>query len=349
MKRRIRTLCLYILVFSMLYCTSLWAAPQQTKQADLSGAGATFPAPLYQHWIKQFAESSPGFTISYDEVGSGEGIKRFLAGKVDFGASDTAMSDTEAQGAKHGVQFVPATAGTVVLAYNLPGVDHPLRLSREVYVDIFLGVIKMWNDPRIVALNPESKLPSLNITTVTRADSSGTTWAFSNHLKAISPRWHDAGFTAAKKMNWPGNAMAVNYNEGVANRIRHSWGAIGYVEYGVAKRTGLAMAELENKAGHFVVPSVTSGMAALANNAGELPDNLRMFFPDPIGQDSYPIITYTWLLLPKTNLSPQQGERIKKFVDWCLRDGQKYAEQFDYIPLPEAVSIKARQAVQQVR
>ncbi|NLZ16971.1 MAG: phosphate ABC transporter substrate-binding protein PstS [Desulfobulbaceae bacterium] len=344
---RIRTICLYALVLPMLYCTSLWAAP--TIKADLNGAGATFPAPLYQHWIKQFAATSPGFTISYAEVGSGEGIKRFLAETVDFGASDTAMNDTEAAQARHGVQFIPATAGIVVLAYNLPNVDKPLRLSRKVYVDIFLGNIRKWDDARIAALNPEIKLPDLNITTVVRADSSGTTWTFTNHLQAISPRWKDAGFMAAKKIDWPGNSMSVNYNEGVANRILHSWGAIGYVEYGVASRAGLPMAILENKDGHYVPPSVESGMAALANNAPQLPTNLRLFIPDPAGAGAYPISSYSWLLLHQRYPNPQQGERIKKFVDWCLKEGQKYAVQLGYTPLPQAVSAKAVQALDQVR
>ena len=348
MKRRVRTLYLLTLVCALLGCTSLWAATSKQHKADVAGAGATFPAPLYQHWIKEFDATSPGFTISYDEVGSGEGVKRFLADKVDFGASDSAMTDTEAAQATYGVQFIPVTAGMVVLAYNLPDIITPLRLSREVYVDIFLGNIKKWNDSRIAALNPGLSLPNLNITTVSRADSSGTTWTFTNHLKAISPRWSDAGFTAAKKMGWPGNSMSVNYNEGVANRIRLSWGAIGYVEYGIAKRAGLSMAVLENRAGKFVAPSVASGMAALTNNVTAMPDNLRLFIPDPLGQDAWPIGSYSWLLLHKNYADPQQGARITKFVDWCLRDGQKYAEQYGYTPLPEAVSSRALQALQQV-
>ncbi len=359
MKRRIRTvrvlsvLTIAFATFISLCCGSLWAAtPTQQKadqKADVIGAGATFPAPLYQHWIKEFAATSPGFSITYDEVGSGEGLKRFLAGTLDFGGSDSGISEAEAAQAKRGVQLIPATAGIVVLAYNLPGVDKPLRLSREVYVDIFLGTIKKWNDARIVALNPEANLPNLNITTVTRADSSGTTWTFTNHLKAISPRWSDAGFGAAKKMGWPGNAMNVNYNEGVANRIRLSRGAIGYVEYGVAKRAGLAMAALENKEGTYVAPSVASGMAALTSNATKLPASMLLFIPDPGGPDSYPITTFSWLLLHRNYADAEQAARIKKFVDWCLRDGQKYAEQFGYTPLPEAVSNRAVQALAEVQ
>lgn len=349
MNRKIHNLCLYTLVLSLLCCAPLSAAPPKAQQADVVGAGATFPAPLYQHWIKEFGASSPDFSISYDAVGSGEGVKRFLAGSLDFGASDSAMSDREVGQAKQGVQFIPVTAGMVVLAYNLPDVITPLRLSREVYVDIFLGNIKKWNDARIAALNPGLNLPNLNITTVSRADSSGTTWTFTNHLKSISPRWSDAGFTAAKKMGWPGNSMSVNYNEGVANRIRHSWGAIGYVEYGMAKRAGLSMALLQNRAGRFVAPSAASGMAALSSNATAMPDNLRLFIPDPPGPEAWPIGTYSWLLLHKNYADTKQGERVKKFVDWCLRDGQKYAEQFGYTPLPEEVSSKALQALEQVK
>ncbi|WP_157067299.1 phosphate ABC transporter substrate-binding protein PstS [Desulfosarcina cetonica] len=168
------------------------------ETAELVGAGATFPAPLYQRWIREFAQVSGGFPIFYDAVGSGEGIDRFISGNVDFGASDAAMTDAQMQRVERGVKLIPATAGIIVMAYNLPGVES-LHLSREVYSDIFLGNIRTWQDARIQALNPGVQLPDLNIATITRSDSSGTTWAFTNHLNAISETWRTTARGSGKK------------------------------------------------------------------------------------------------------------------------------------------------------
>jgi phosphate transport system substrate-binding protein len=318
------------------------------ENADVVGAGATFPAPLYQRWISEFTAQDAGFNIYYDAVGSGAGTKRFMAQKVDFGASDAAMSDEQMAQVPNGVQLIPATAGIIVLAYNLPDISGQLRLSREVYADIFLGRIRNWNDERIQALNPDLKLPRLNIVTVTRSDSSGTTWAFTNHLSTVSPEWRDRGPNIGKKVDWPGNSMAARYNEGVAVKIKHAWGSIGYVEYGIAKRAGLSMAVLENKAGNFVSPSETSGMAALDNTSALMPANLRMFLPDPNGTASYPIVTYSWLLLYRTHRDQTKAVQVKAFVNWGLMDGQKFASAYGYIPLPQTVATAALRALERV-
>ncbi len=317
--------------------------------ADIVGAGATFPAPLYQRWIKEFGKQHSDFTLFYAEVGSGEGIKRFMAGETDFGASDAAMNDDQIARVERGVQLIPATAGIIVLAYNLPSVHGELRLSREVYVDIFLGRIRNWNDERITRLNPDLKLPNLNIVTITRSDSSGTTWAFTNHLNSISPKWKEAGLSVGKKVDWPGNSMASRYNEGVAAKIKYSWGSIGYVEYGIAERAGLAMAALENKAGLYVEPTDESGTNTLANTSTQMPPNLRMFLPDPEGTDSYPIVTYTWLLLFQSYADKTKAARVKQFVQWGLTEGQNFAPEYGYAPLPEPVAAAALKALAEVR
>jgi phosphate transport system substrate-binding protein len=319
------------------------------KNADLVGAGATFPAPLYQRWIEEFAKQSPGFTIYYDAVGSGAGTKRFMAQEVDFGASDSAMSDEQIAQVESGVQLIPATAGIIVLAYHIPGVEGDLRLSREIYADIFMGRIAYWNDDRIRALNPHLELPYLNIVTITRSDSSGTTWAFTNHLDAISDQWREKGPGVGKKIDWPGNSMAARYNEGIATKLTYTWGSIGYLEYGIAQRAGLKMAAIENRRGHFILPDDTSGTTTLANSAAQMPDDLRLFMPDPDGMDSYPIVTYTWLLLYKSHPDPSKGEKVKRFVQWGLRDGQKLAAQYGYAPLPPPVATAAVNALQSVR
>jgi len=317
--------------------------------ADIIGAGATFPVPLYQHWIKEFTKKHSDITLFYEAIGSGNGTRRFMAEEVDFGASDSAMTDDNITRVKRGVQLIPATAGIIVLGYNLPDVQGELRLSREVYTDIFLGKIRNWNDARIQQLNPDLKLPRLNIVTVSRSDSSGTTWAFTNHLNAVSSQWRDQGPGVGKKVDWPGNSMASRYNEGVATKINHSWGSIGYVEYGIAKRAGLKMAVLENKAGQFVKPSDTSGTITLANTSTRMPANLRMFFPDPKGRDSYPIVTYSWLLLYKSYSDRNKAEKVKRFVKWGLTEGQSYAAQYGYAPLPDSVATSALKALATVQ
>lgn len=323
-------------------------SPAASERVALRGAGATFPTPLYQKWIGVYTQANPNITIEYQGVGSGEGTQLFLDNAVDFGASDSALSDEQIKQAKGGATLVPATAGAIVLAYNLPDVAGTLKLSREVYADIFLGKIREWNDPRIQALNPDLKLPKQTIILVARQDSSGTTFALTHHLSAISEAWRKGPGTG-KTVDWPGVSMTARGNEGVAGRIQRSWGSLGYVEYGFAKRLGLPMVHLQNKAGAFVGPNMNSGQAALAVNVGQIPSNLRVFLPDPEGQDSYPIVTFTWLLLHDQYPDPAKGAALKGFVNWALTDGQRYSNEEGYIPLPDGVATLARAAVDRVQ
>ena len=322
--------------------------PAPSERVVLRGAGATFPAPLYLKWIDVYTKANPNVAIEYQDVGSGEGTKLFLDNAVDFGASDSALNDEQIQQAKAGATLIPTTAGAIVLAYNLPDMEGKLKLSREVYADIFTGKIREWNDPRIQALNPDLKLPKQTITLIARQDSSGTTYALTNHLSAISEAWRK-GPGAGKVVDWPGVSMTARGNEGVAGRIKRSWGSLGYVEYGFAKRLGLPMVHLQNKAGAFVEPSPTSGQAALAANVGQIPSNLRVFLPDPEGQDSYPIVTFTWLLLHDHYPEQRKGAALKGFVNWALTDGQRYSGDQGYIPLPDSVATLARAAVDRIR
>lgn len=322
------------------------AAP--TGSVKLHGAGATFPAPLYQKWIEVYSKAHPEVAIGYQAVGSGEGIKQFLAGTVDFGASDAAMSDAQIAQAKTGAVLVPATAGILVLAYNLPDVEGPLKLSREVYIDMFLGKIRHWNDPRIQALNPDLKLPEQTITLIARQDGSGTTYAMSQHLSAISEEWRQGPGTGTL-IHWPGVTMTARGNEGVAGRIKRSWGSFGYVEYGFAKRLGLPMIHLQNKAGVFVEPSFAIGQTTLAANVAQMPANLRLFLPDPDGEGAYPIISLSWLLLHSHYADPARRDALKSFVNWALADGQALSEAAGYIPLPDNVATLARAAVARVQ
>lgn len=316
-----------------------------SSPVELRGAGATFPAPLYSAWIKAYTSKHPQVRIEYQAVGSGEGVQKFLAREVDFAASDAALTDEQMAAVKNGVRLVPATAGMVVLAYNLRNLNGPLKLSREVYVDLLAGKISRWDDPRIRVLNPGLSLPKRNVTIVARQDSSGTTYALTKHLSAISADWRDRGPGVGKLVDWPGNAMAVRGNEGVASRIKISEGSIGYVEYGFAKRLGLAMAWLQNRAGEFVEPSERTGQAALLDNLAQMPANLRWFLPDPEGKEAYPIVTFSWLLLYGKYPDHARAAALKDFVGWGLGEGQELARALGYVPLPAEVARLSQAAV----
>ncbi len=309
----------------------------------LRGAGATFPLILYKQWFSTYQHDHPGIHVTYEAVGSGEGVRRFIGRntkdkeRVDFGASDAAMSDADMALVDRGALLLPVTAGSVVLAYNLPGIQGDLKLSRAAYAGIFLGEIKNWNDPAIARTNPGVKLPRLTIATVVRQDRSGTTFAFTNHLSAVSEKWRRR-YGAATYVDWPGNAMQATGNEGVAGRIDHSIGSIGYVGYEFARRLGLNLAIIENREGRFVKPTPESCTAALGG--AEMPDDLRVFIADPPGEGSYPLVTFTWILLYK-KYDAAKGAAIRDLFRWCLREGQAYAPQMGYVPLPEGVAAKA--------
>ena len=249
----------------------------------LKGAGATFPALLYEKWFALYMGSHPEIIVQYEPVGSGAGIERFIGQgvdddkRVDFGASDAAMTDAEIARVERGVKLVPMTAGGVVLAYNIPGLQGELKLSRAAYAGIFLGKIKEWNDPVIADCNPGLPLPKLTITTAVRSDGSGTTFAFTKHLDAISSEWRQR-HGPATLVDWPGRAMRAKGNEGVVGLVLQSVGSIGYMELGYAQRLNLKIASIENKAGNYIVPSRESALKAISSQ--ELPKNLRLFFPD---------------------------------------------------------------------
>jgi phosphate transport system substrate-binding protein len=312
---------------------------------QLQGAGATFPAPLYQRWIAEFSKANPGIQINYQGVGSGAGIKQFTDGLVTFGASDAAMTDAQIAKVKQGVVLIPATAGSIVLAYNLPGVE-TLKLSREAYVGIFLGKITKWSDPAITKTNEGVKLPDLNITVCTRSDSSGTNFVFTGHLAAVSSDFKSQ-VGQGTSVTWPAG-VAGQGNDGVTALIKQTQGAIGYVEYGYAKNNKLPFAQLQNKAGEFVAASPESGAATL--NTTQFPANILRAWPsDPDAKDAYPIATFTWLLLYKTNGDKDKLEALKKFVTYGLTDGQKLSGDLGYIPLPAEVVQKCEAALATVQ
>jgi phosphate transport system substrate-binding protein len=301
-----------------------------TQTVNLTGAGATFPAPIYQRWFQEFNQLNSQVRTNYQSVGSGAGIRQFASGTVDFGASDVAMKDEEIQEMNREVLMLPMTAGAIVLAYNLPGVETGLRLPREVYVDILLGEITQWNDPRIVAANPGVNLPNQAISVVYRSDGSGTTGVFTKHLSAISDKWKER-VGEGTTVEWP-TGIGSRGNEGVTASIMQTAGAIGYVEYGYAKNNNINMAALENKSGNFVFPSDEAASQTLA--VVELPENLRAFILDPEGAESYPIVTYTWLLAFQEYADAQKAQALSAVIEFGLNEGQLLATELGYVPLP---------------
>ena len=325
-------------------------------KVQLNGSGASFPFPLYSKWFKDFSRAESGIRVDYQAKGSGAGIQDFINGVVDFAASDAAMSDEEIGKVTQGVVLLPMTAGEVVLAYNLEGVKD-LKLPRDVYPEIFLGKISRWNDPKIAAANPGVELPDSKITVVTRSDSSGTSYVFTGHLSAVNADFKSA-VGQAKAPNWPSSANFVKApkNDGIAAQIKQTPGAIGYVEYGFAKLTGLPVAQLENQSGNFVSPGPEAGAAALASAefpTGTLPGsevpNLIAWVSDPAGDNAYPIASFTWLLV-YADQDDQKAAALQKLVDYMLSDeAQGQADSLGYIPLPENVREKVRDAAQHIK
>jgi len=315
--------------------------PKAAEPVTLQGSGASFPAPVYSRWFREFSSKNPDIRVNYQSTGSGAGIKAFIAGQTDFGASDAAMTDDEIKEAKGNVILLPMTAGHIVLAFNVPEVKE-LKLSRDVYAGIFLGEIKKWNDAKIAATNPGVKLPNLDVTPVNRSDGSGTTFVFTQHLSAISEKWK-SGPGTGKSVSWPAKtAVGGAKNDGVAALVQRTPGAIGYIEYAFAATSGQPTATLQNKAGKFVAPTLDAATAALSHV--ELPADMRAWVTDPEGDDSYPIATYTWLLVKKKYEDKAKGEALKKLLKWCLSDGQALAPSLHYLALPAAVATQVSKA-----
>jgi phosphate transport system substrate-binding protein len=312
--------------------------------AALKGAGASAPAPLYQKWFAEYAEKT-GTKIGYESVGSGAGIKQYLAETVDFGATDSALKDEERATfpAKRGKAIqVPTTGLFVVFAHNLAGVDD-LKLSRETYCGIVGGTITKWNDPKVVSDNARTTLPDTAITFVHRSDGSGTTSIFTKHIEKACADWK-AG--SGKSVEWPTGTGAKG-NEGVTAQIQQTPGAIGYTEYSYASETGLKMASLKNKGGEFIKPTPASAAKALAGVT--VPEDFALSIPDPEAKDAYPIVSLTWLLLYEKYDDPAKAKSIKQFVTWAMKDGKPAVEKLGYIPLPDDLSAKVLTAVEAVK
>lgn len=319
---------------------SIGAAPTQAQAQTLNGAGATFPAPLYERYAREVRKKFPDMRINYQAIGSGGGIRQFIAGTVDFGGSDAAMTDAEMGRVSNGVILVPTAGGAVSVVYNLPGVTN-LRLSRDTLPGIFSGQITNWNDPKIRADNPGVNLPNQPIRFVVRADGSGTTFIFTNHLSAVSPYFRGrVGTGTAPKWNLP-NVLSGRGNPGVAALVARTPGAIGYVEYAYATQNKLNSALIQNRAGQFVAPSLESANAALG--AMNFPDNFRVFDGNPA--QGYPIVGLTWMMVYRNYPNAAKADAVRKWINWVLTDGQQLNASENYTSIPPAVANRALQLV----
>jgi phosphate transport system substrate-binding protein len=307
-------------------------------QADLNGAGATFPQPVYVEWIGGFQTANPGVKVNYQGIGSGAGIEQFTAQTVDFGASDAYMKAEElaaAEAARAGakVLHIPTVFGAIVLAYNLPGVDS-LKLDSDTVGGIFLGTISTWDDPAIAALNPGVTLPSEAIQTVHRSDSSGTTNAFTGYLTAANAAW-EAGPGKGKEVTWP-VGVGGKGNDGVAAVVLQTEGSIGYLELAYATLADMTMADIKNKSGAFIAPSLESTSAAA--DGMEIPEDMNINVSDSANPAAYPIVTVTYILAYDKMPEAAKAEALKAFLVWALGDdGTAIATELGYAPLPSAL------------
>jgi phosphate transport system substrate-binding protein len=319
------------------------ASPAAFATTQLNGAGATFPFPLYSKWFDEYHKAKADVTVNYNSIGSGGGIKALLDGTVDFGASDAPMNPEEMGKAKVPVVHVPTVLGAVTISYNLPSVKQELRLSGDVVADIYLGKITKWNDAKIASLNPGVALPDTAVLAAYRSDGSGTTAIFTDYLAKVSPEWKSK-VGAGKSVAFP-TGIAGKGNEGVAGLLKQSEGTIGYVELIYAASNKLPVAKLKNKAGQFVAPSVSSVTAAAASAVKNMPADFRVSITDAEGKESYPISSFTYLLVPST-LNKEHGKQLKELLEWVIApSAQKMASPLEYAPLPAALVAKVKAKV----
>ena len=301
----------------------------------LQGAGATFPNPLYQKWIHEFSAANANVQIDYQSIGSGGGIKQLQAQTVDFGASDAPMTDDELKASPAAVVHIPTVLGAVVVTYNLSGISTALRFSPDVVAGIFLGKITKWNDARIKADNPDANLPAADISSVHRAESSGTTFVFTDYLSKVSAEWKDK-VGANKSPKWIGG-IGGKGNEGVTGQVKQTPNTIGYVELAYAVQNKLPVALIKNKAGNFVEPTIDAVTAAAAGSIARTPDDLRVSITNADGATAYPISSYTYILAYQDQKDATKGKAVVDFLWWGIHDGQKFAKDLQYAPLPDEI------------
>lgn len=315
--------------------------------ADITGAGATFPYPLYAKWAEAY-KTATNNSLNYQSIGSGGGIKQIQAKTVDFGASDMPLKPEELE--KSGLTQFPTVIGGVVPVVNVPGITPgQLKLTGPVLADIYMGKVSKWNDAELAKLNPGVKLPDQKITVVRRSDGSGTTFIFTNYLSKVSPEWAQK-IGANTAVNWPAQATIVGGkgNEGVANYVTHIKGSIGYVEYAYAKQNKMAYSLMKNASGNFVKPEAENFRAAAAGADWKKAPGFYLLLTNQPGKDTWPIAGATFILVHKKQDKPAQGTEVLKFFDWAYKNGDKKALELDYVPMPDSVKAVIRSSWKQV-
>ncbi|NBX82272.1 phosphate ABC transporter substrate-binding protein PstS [bacterium] len=311
----------------------------------IHGAGATFPYPLYSKWFTDFQKVNPDVQINYQSIGSGGGIRQFTDRTIDFGATDTPMTDEQIKKVGEPMLHVPTAIGSVVLSFNLPGVK-TLKLTGELIAGIFLGEITQWEDPRLKAINPDLSAKG-SILVIHRSDGSGTTGVFTDYLSKVSTPWKDK-VGAGTAVNWP-VGLGGKGNEGVAGLIKQTPQSIGYIEYVYAKTNGLSVAQVKNKRGEFVEPTLKSLTAAALSEISQMPKDYRLSLTQASGKGSYPISAFTYLLIRQDMSKSNKGQGLVAFLKWALSEGQSRAQTLEYAPLPPALIKRLEATLQTIK
>ena len=318
---------------------------------SINGAGATFPYPMYSKWFDEYHKNNPNLQINYQSIGSGGGIKQVTEGTVDFGATDGPMNDEQLKTYqdKHGsaILHFPTVLGAVVPTYNIPGVTATLNFTPEALAGIYLGKVTKWNDPLIADVNKGVNLPANDILVVHRAESSGTTYVWTDYLSKVSEEWKTK-VGKATAVKWP-VGLGGQGNEGVTGTVKNTPNSIGYVELIYAESNKIPHGNVKNAAGVFVKASLAGVTAAAAGAAKEMPDDFRVSITNAPGKDAYPISSFTWLLIPSKFTDASKRDALKGFVTWMLADGQNYVEALSYAKLPKEVVAKEKKALANIQ
>lgn len=343
--RLIGLACSIALLLGTFACSPKGAG-ESNGPISLTGAGATFPNPLYQKWVSEYGKLHSNIKIDYQSIGSGGGIKQIKDQLVDFGASDSPMKDEDLKSAPRELLHIPTVLGAVVITYNLAGVTQPLKFSPEVLADIFLGKIKKWNDPKITAENAGIALPANDITVVHRSDGSGTSAVFTDYLSKVSAEWKEK-VGSGTSPSWP-IGLGGKGNEGVSGQVKSTPNTIGYIELIYAVQNKLPVALIKNASGAFIEPSIDAVTAAASASVASTPDDLRVSITNAVGPQAYPISSYTYLLVYKDQQNPTKGKALVDFLWWGLHDGEGFSKDLKYAPLPPAIVTRAEAKINSI-
>jgi len=340
-----------MLSFLLMSCGEKKDVTVNKQGGQISGAGATFPYPIYSKWFNEYGKINKDAKINYQSIGSGGGIKQITEGTIDFGATDSPMSDDEITKANtknsNSIIHIPTVIGSVVLTYNIPGIDKNINLSPDAIAGIYMGTIKKWNDPEIQKENPDTKLPEKEIIVAHRTDGSGTTFVFTDYLGKVSPDWKSK-VGVAKDVKFP-VGQGGKGNEGVTGLVKQLEYSIGYVELIYALQNKLQYANVKNSEGEFIAPNLESLTKAAEQSVGEIPADLRQSITNAKGKGSYPISSYTYILIYENQKDASKGKTMKEFLTWALSDGEKMAKDLGYAPLPDVVIGKANEKIKNIK